>query len=204
MYTLYFVPDACSLATQVVLRELGQDVELIHKQQVADYQQLNPVGAVPLLRDNDQLLREGAAIMLHLLEKHHSPMLPASGLARQEAIRNIMFANASMHPAYSRLFFAAANISDEQARQDFFQRATDSINALWNVVEQQLQHQRFLGGEQPSAADIMLSVYARWGAAFPVDIQIGEKTQAMIRHVQAMDSFRQALQAEQNISASLQ
>lgn len=204
MYTLYFVPDACSLATQVVLRELGQEVELVHKQQVADFRQLNPAGVVPVLRDNGQILREGAAIMIHLLEKHRSSMLPVDAVGRQQAIRNIMFANATMHPAYSRLFFAASAIHDSEARAAFFNAASDSINGLWAVVEQQLQEQPFLGGDQVSAADIMLSVYSRWGAAFPVDIHIGEKTSAMIRRVLAMDSFRQALEAEQRVTQSLQ
>ncbi|WP_430462160.1 glutathione S-transferase family protein [Thalassolituus sp. LLYu03] len=209
MYTLYFVPDACSLATQVVLRELGQNVELIHKQQVADFSQVNPVGVVPVLHDRDQpegaqLLREGAAIMLHILEKHQSHLLPAAGSERQQAIRNIMFANASMHPAYSRLFFAAANMADDDTRRAFFAAATNSINALWRVVEQQLQQQPFLGGNQVSAADIMLTVYSRWGAAFPVDIVIGEKTRAMISNVMAMDSFRAALAAEQDAQQQLQ
>lgn len=206
MYTLYFLPDACSLATQVVLRELSQEVSLIHKQQVSDFSSINPVGTVPVLHDpdNGQTLREGAAIMIHLLEKHPNPMFPHNDAnARLQAIRNIMFANATMHPAYSRLFFASSAIHDADARQAFFASAADAINALWQVVENQLQEQPFLGGEQPSAADIMLSVYSRWGAAFPVNIQIGEKTSAMIDRVLAMDSFKQALKTEQQAADAL-
>lgn len=206
MYTLYFLPDACSLATQVVLRELGQEVNLIHKQQVSDFSSINPVGTVPVLHDQDngQTLREGAAIMIHLLEKHPIPMLPQNDAnARLQAIRNIMFANATMHPAYSRLFFASSAIHDADARQAFFATAANAISALWQVVEDQLQEQPFLGGAQPSAADIMLSVYSRWGAGFPVNIQIGEKASAMIDRVLAMDSFKQALKAEQHAAEAL-
>ncbi|MFT6992601.1 MAG: glutathione S-transferase [Paraglaciecola sp.] len=32
------------------------------------------------------------------------------------------------------------------------------------------------GGYQPSAADILLTVYSRWGAHFPVDIPMGTNT----------------------------
>ena len=31
MYTLYFLPSACSLTTQAILNELNQPVALIHK-----------------------------------------------------------------------------------------------------------------------------------------------------------------------------
>ena len=42
------------------------------------------------------MLREGVAILLHLLNKHENSMLPTSGAPRQQAIQDIMFANATM------------------------------------------------------------------------------------------------------------
>ncbi|WP_250655216.1 glutathione S-transferase family protein [Alkalimarinus coralli] len=202
MYTLYYLPSACSLATQVVLRELGQEVDIIDMQKVADFNSINPVGSVPVLVDGDSTHREGAAIMLYLLNKHDNTMLPTAGEARETAIQNIMFANATMHPAYGRLFFIAQYISDEKAKQQAFEAAAQAITRLWQVVDLQLEQQEFLGGAQPSAADIMLTVYSRWGANFPVDIQFGHNTQKMIEKVQTMTSFRQALETEQLRSAA--
>ena len=37
MYTLYFLPSACSLATQAILNELNQPVELIHKGEAGNF-----------------------------------------------------------------------------------------------------------------------------------------------------------------------
>jgi len=107
-----------------------------------------------------------------------------------------------MHPAYGRLFFIAQYISDESARQEAFSAASDAINKLWQVVEQQLAAQAFLGGERPSAADIMLAVYCRWGASFPVTIEQGSNTTRMLAAVQAMPSFQRALAAEQAQAAA--
>ena len=176
MYTLYYLPGACSLATQVVLHELNQVVKIIDKQQVEDFNTISPVGTVPVLVDGETTLHEGAAILLYLLNKHENSMLPTSGPARQQAIQNIMFANATMHPAYGRLFFIAQNIKDEQAKQTAFTAAAENINQLWQVVEQQLSAKDFLGGDKPSAADIMLAVYSRWGEHFPVELTFGNKT----------------------------
>lgn len=202
MYTLYYLPSACSLATQVVLHELDKEVEIIDKQKVENFTAINPVGSVPVLVDNKRTLREGAAILLYLLDKHQNTMLPATGTAREQAIQDIMFANATMHPAYGRLFFIAQNISEEKTKQSTFEVAAQAITSLWQVVEQQLSNQKFLGGDQASAADILLTVYSRWGASFPVDIKLGAKTQKMVDAVVLMPSFQRALAAEEQHSAA--
>ncbi len=201
MYELYYLQGACSLATQVVLNELDQEVKIIDKQGIKNFESINPVGTVPVLIDGEHTLIEGAAIMLYLLEKHKTPLFPESGTARQKAIKDIMFANATMHPAYGRLFFISKTIHDENMKQQALNDAALSISSLWKVVENQLKSNPFLGGNTISAADIMLSVYARWGASFPVDIVIGEKTTAMLNKVQALPSFTKAVAAEQAISS---
>lgn len=200
MYTLYYSQGACSVATQVVLRELAQDVKIIDVQQLDDFKTINPVGTVPTLVDGDNTLVEGAAIMLHLLNKHKSSLFPDNENDRQQGIEDIMFANATMHPAYGRLFFLTQHISDEKVQQEVLNTAAESINQLWQVIENKLADKKFLGGDSPSAADIMLTVYSRWGTYFPVDIIIGEKTSKMLNAVQAMPSYIKTEQAEQAAS----
>ncbi|MFT7185773.1 MAG: glutathione S-transferase [Pseudohongiellaceae bacterium] len=206
MYTLYYHPGACSLATQVVIHELDQALKIIDKNKVENFAAINPVGTVPVLVDNNSTRREGAAVMLYLLDKHQNTMLAATGNVREQAIQDIMFANATMHPAYGRLFFIAQNLSDkntdEKTKQSAFEAAAQAISRLWQVVEKQLANQDFLGGDQPSAADIMLMVYSRWGASFPVDIKLGVKTQIMAGAVELMPSFQRALAAENAQSAA--
>lgn len=202
MYTLYYLPGACSLATQVVLRELSQSVEIIDKQQVVKFSDINPAGMVPVLIDNKKTVIEGAAVMLYLLNKHPNSMFPTVGDTREQAIQDIMFANATMHPAYGRLFFITQNIDDQKAKQASFDAAAKAITGLWQLVEQKLVEQPFLGGEHPSAADIMLAVYSRWGSSFPVDISFGPRTQAMLDTVIAMPSFIQSITAEKLQSAA--
>jgi len=199
MYKLYFVPEACSLATQVVLRELNQAVQIINKKDVANFERINPVGTVPVLEDGESIVREGAAIMLHILEKHDNILFPSQQDQRSLAIQNILFANATMHPAYSKLFFIAQTLPDGEAKTIAFEAATKSINDLWNVVNQRLLNQKYIGGKNLSAADIMLAVYSRWGAHFPVEIQLGSRTEEMINSVLERPSFITSLNAEQEL-----
>ncbi len=196
MYTLYYLPGACSLATQVVLHELNQDVTIVNKNSVEDFNEINPANVVPVLSDGENIYREGAAIMLHLLNSHENTMFPKEGLEKERAIQDLMFANASMHPAYGRLFFIANNLDDGEVKQQAFDAAVSAINHLWQVVESLLSDQLFLAGKQPGVADIYLSVYARWGEFFPVNIQVGPRTQAMFDAIYQRDSFKRALANE--------
>jgi len=203
MYTLHYLPSACSLATQIILRELEQPVRLVHKQNTPEFLALNPVGAVPVLEDDGRILREGVAIILHLLEKHNNVLIPVSPEEKSQAIENILFANATMHPAYGQLFFIAEHLTDGPEKDKAFNAAAKAINHLWGVVEQKLSESNptekgFLGGNTVSPADILLTVYSRWGGFFPVDIQMGEKSTHMVNAVMQLKSFQQSLQAEED------
>ena len=83
MYTLYYIPGACSMAIHVLLNELGQEVKLVNvgdpkggRERPPEFLKINPRGNVPVLSDDGFIVREGAAIILYLLEKHKSPLLP--------------------------------------------------------------------------------------------------------------------------------
>lgn len=202
MYTLYYLAGSCSLATQVVLNELNQAVTIIDKQQVDDFDQINPVGSVPVLIADGKNLREGAAILLYLLNKHQNTLLPSSGVAREQGIQDIMFANSTMHPAYGRLYFIAHCITNEEVKQSAYEAAAKAITSLWQIIELQLEGQEYLGGTQPSAADILLAVYSRWGEHHPVDIPMGINTKKMLQAVRSMPSYQLALEAEERQSAA--
>lgn len=203
MYTLYFSPNACSLATQIVLRELQLPFQLRHKDREPDFSHINPTGAAPTLHDGSIYRTEGAAIMLSLLQNHSNSLWPSKNQAQKTAIQDIMFANATMHPTYGHLFFinSIQNL-DKNALHQLQQAATERINRLWQIVEDRLKSQNFLGGYSLSAADIMLAVYARWGEYFDTDIKLGHRTQKMLNAVYERDSFVQSLQAEQEQTAN--
>lgn len=196
MYTLYFLPGACSLATHAILNELSQPVNLVHRQDADHYAALNPAGTVPVLVAQNRVFNEGVAILLYLLDKHENTLIDRDGESRQRAIENMLFANASMHPAYGRLFFIERNIGNAESRQQAFAAAVDAINNLWAVVEEKLKDTSYLGGDSVSPADFLLAVYSRWGQFFPVNITIGVNTQRMIDSVLSRDSFQRALQRE--------
>lgn len=199
MYTLYYSPGACSLAVHVILNEIGADFELVKtnltEARTAEFLKLNPRGQVPTLVEDGKPLREGAAIILHLLEKHNSPLLPKSGDERTAAIEWLMFCNASLHPTYSRVFFLNRAAEDANAKEKLLDVTFKQINKLWAEVEERLNNNKYLAGNNLTAADILLTVIANWSANFPA-IQIGEKAKKLLKGVSSLPSYQKAMEAE--------
>lgn len=196
MYKLYYSAGTCSLAIHALLNELNQPFELVAKSSVDDFTKINPRGAVPALADGDKIILEGAAIVLYLLEKHKSEMLPTSGDARINVIQWLMFANATVHPAYSKMFFSNRVITDNVAKSEALKAGAAAIEKLWQDVDTQLAKTAFVCGDKPTAADFLLAVYANWGGFFPVEIKIGDNVKRMFKEIVSRPSFQKALATE--------
>ena len=203
MYTLYGMTGSCSMAVHVLLNELNQpvtykDVRTPEGQpRPPEFLQINPRGNVPVLVDGDAPIREGGAIISYLLDKHESPMLPKSGVARANALEWLMFANASMHPAYARLFFLLSTVKDAAEKEHLLGIALDKINANWKEVDNQLAKTPYVTGDTVSAADILLTVIANWAQAnLGSKIVLGDNTKRMIKSVVARPAYQKALADE--------
>jgi glutathione S-transferase len=196
VYTLYYLPGASSLAIHAVLRQLGQPVNLIERDSTYDFLDLNPVGAVPVLVDDDLVIREGAAILLHLLDKHENTLLPRSGAERAQALESMMFANATLHGAYRRVFFVQGYMLDEPNRADAFDAAIQRVERLWAIVDRRIGVKPFLDANRVSAADFLLAVYARWNSSLPAPIRLGANTARLVERVTGLPAFQKALAAE--------
>ncbi len=203
MYTLYGMTGSCSMAVHAVLNELNQPVNVIDvrvpagQPRPAEFLAINPRGNVPVLIDGDIVMREGGAIISYLLDKHNSPMLPKSGAGRAKALEWLMFANATMHPAYSRVFFNLANLSDGAGKDEAIEVSLKAISKLWADVDAQLAKTKFICGDSYSAADILLSVIANWGqTSFASKLTFGENSKRMFKAIAALPAFQKALEAE--------
>ncbi len=166
MYTLYYLPGTCSMAVHAILNELGQKPKLVNvsapdgQPRSPEFLKINPRGNVPVLDDDGTIIREGGAIISYLLDKHQSPMLPKSGAERPRALEWLMFANATMHPAYGRGFFLLKTMPNGPAKDEILRTAIEKINQLWADVDGQLAKTPYVCGSDISAADILLSVIA--------------------------------------------
>ena len=202
MYKLYYSPGACSMAIHVVLNECNQPVTLekvdLRGARSPEFLKLNPRGQVPVLADGDLIIREGAAILIYLLEKHQSPLLPKSGKERAAALEWLMFCNATLHPAYARCFFLMRNAQDP-AKEQLMGVAIAMINKLWAEVEDRLGKTAYLAGDNITAADILMTVIANWAGHLPnpEGVKIGPRTKKLLQTVISRPAYKKALETEQ-------
>ena len=85
MPTLYYAPNACSLAPHIVLEWIGAPYEAVRVQYGSEeLLSINPAGAVPTFREDDGwLLTQAGAILDYLANKH-----PEAGLSGGESMRS--------------------------------------------------------------------------------------------------------------------
>jgi glutathione S-transferase len=199
MYTLYYSPGACSMAIHALLNELSvpfktENVSIREgKNRNQEFLSLNPRGQVPVLTDGNLVIREGAAILLHLSEKHPNALLAKSGVERTQQLEWLAFANATMHPSYSRAFFLMRNAKDP-AKEELLALTYKHIQNLWNEVEQQLGKHPYICGQNLSLADILLTVIANW--TLPQPMQFGTHTKALFKAISQRPSYQKALLEE--------
>lgn len=199
---LYYKPGACSLAVHVLLEELGQKFELVPYKNGKgelneDLKKINPRGNVPTLEDGDFHMREGGAILTWLCDEHQSKLLPRSGKKRAEALQWLMFANATLHPAYATVFFLNAQTMGHAEKSALLNEAALKIQSLWEIVEKQLDGQDYICGYEITVADLLLPVIANWTPNFGLDIAIGKNCKAYFKRVSERPTFQKALKREE-------
>lgn len=171
---LYFSPNACSLASHIVLRELALPFELIRvdnqKKLTADgddFLQINPKGYVAALQlDNGEVLTESAAILQYLADRVPAARLaPANGSWERVRLQEwLNFVSSEIHGGLGVLFKDA--IPDEVKalfKATLFKR--------FAILVQTLERQDYLLGAQYSVADAYLFVVLRWAGLFDIDLQ---------------------------------
>lgn len=198
-YKLYYAPATCAMAVHVVLNAVGANYELIKVEYNAhrneEYLKLNPLGQVPVLIENGIVLRESAAIIIHLLDKFKHPLLPQSGLERIKTIQWLLFFNSTMHQAHSAYFLIEKNINDTVVVEPVFNLLSRRISKLWRYVEAEINTE-YLYGDQPTAADILMAVIANWATAIKPTPLLGEKTKAICSSIIKMPYFAETLASE--------
>ena len=204
MYKLYYSPGACSMAVHIALNELNTKFELVNssipagKTKTKEFLAINPRGNVPVLEVDGYFLREGAAILIYLLDNNKNDLLPKSGLERAKALEWLAFANATLHPAYGRVFFMRRVLGAEEAPNNaLYQPALEQIQKYWNELENHFDKNQYVCGDKCTIADILITVIANWSANFGSAIKFGSKTKNYFSKIISRPSYKKALEIEE-------
>lgn len=173
MYTLYYFPGNASAAPHMLLEEIGADYELVlvdkkvGAQKAPGYLKLNPTGRIPVLVDEGQAIFESAAIIMHLVDQHpQAGMAPAHGTPRRALFYQWMvFLTNSLQETQMLWFYPERLVGeDEAAAEKIKAAAVQRIGDYLDIIEEHLaRNGPYFLGEQISAADLYLTMLARWG-----------------------------------------
>jgi len=196
---LYYLTGACSLASNIALREAGLKFELVKvdlKTKKAsdglDFLEVNPKGYVPALTlDSGETLTENVAVLQYVADRNPAAKLaPAAGtMERYRLMEWLSFINSEIHKNFSPLFRADA----PEDMKNFVR--TNLANRL-NYLESALGTKSYLMGEQFTIADPYLFTVLGWGKHLGVDIGKWPNLQRLCDRVGARPHVIEALKSE--------
>jgi glutathione S-transferase len=174
MIQLHYFPGNASMTPHLLLEELGVPFELklvdrannAHKS--PEYLKMNPNGLIPVLVDGDLVLYEAAAIVLHLVDTHHSAGLaPDIGTAeRAHFYKWLVWFAASLVPQFQIYFYTERYLAPGNASGVAELKAAieKKIEGLVDQIDAQLASHGgpWLMGERFSALDPYAFLLCRW------------------------------------------
>ena len=195
---LYYAPGACSLASHIVLEEAGADytveradIRAKKTETGADFSQISPRGAVPVLVLADgEVLTEGVAIMQYVMDSLRPGVLPAAGtLARARLQEALNFVSTEVHKTYSPFFRGLEGAAKEA------QLAL--LNSRLALVEARLGDGRsYLLGEDFTPADAYLFTVTNWSKGIGHDLSGFPRLEALRARIAARPAVQAAMKAE--------
>ena len=185
---LYFKPGACSMASHIVLAELGGKFAVEQVDTAAgvtasgaDFHAVNPKGKVPVLEVDGEILTEGPAILQFLGDRAADDRLaPVGGsMARARVNEVLNYTATELHVAFGALFNPMAS---DAAKVDA--RAAVTTKLGW--LEDHLADGRaFLTGADFTIADAYAYVVTNWANFTGIALEPWPRLQDfMARHFQ--------------------
>lgn len=197
---LYYVTGACSLATHIMLHEVGADFETELVDTVAGrtesgqfYRDISPNGYVPALEiAGGEYLSEGVAILQYIADTNPAHAFsPQSGsIARARLQQFLNYASSEFHKAWGPLFSESSN--DEQKNA-----AITNIKSKFDYLESVLSDGRdYFVENRFSVADAYIFVVANWANFKAIDLTPWPRLAAFMQRIAARPSAQAAMRAE--------
>lgn len=201
---LYIKPGACSMASHIILAEIGGDyaVEVVdtangETASGANYREINPKGKVPALEVEGEVLTEGPAILQFLGDKAvmdgaaNLGLAPAGGTMARARVNEVLnFTGTELHVAFGPLFNPASTDAQREA-------ARQAVAGKFDWLEARLTDGRaHLTGEAFTIADAYAFVVTNWANFTGIALSRWPHLSAFLARVAARPAVQRVLKAE--------
>lgn len=194
---LFYAPGACSLASHIVLHEIGapfeiEKVDLRAKTTASgdNFLDINPRGAVPALEvEPGVVITQGPAILQFIGDRSDiAAFKPAAGSVERARLQEVLGFIGDVHKAFGGLF--NPNLSDEE-KGAVIGEITRRVGQLEAMLP---ENGPFILGEF-TQADAYAFTVVGWGRQF-LDFSQFPKIAALLEAVGARPATQAALKAE--------
>ncbi|MEO1251338.1 MAG: glutathione binding-like protein [Pseudomonadota bacterium] len=196
---LYYKPGACSMATHILLNEIGDPFELERvdtkrreTETGANYLDINPRGYVPaVMLGNGETLTENAAILQYIFDERfgNTSEINAFGRARLQEV--LSFLSSELHKAFSPFF--ANSILTAEERADALAKLHRQLSNFEAMIA---DGRAFMLGAQYTPADAYAFVILNWATFISVSLDEWPNAKAFYERVKARPATRKALVRE--------
>ena len=193
MIKLYYSPGSCSLATHIVLEELGIAYESVlvslkdgeHKK--ADFLKINSRARVPALNVDGKILTETVAILTYLGGGYAERGLwPRDTWRQAEALSLMSWLASSVHISVAGIFRPERYATGAAALEDVKTTSRAQLEKQFAEIEKMLTGKTFAMGGQYTVCDPHLLVFFRWGNR--IGINMKERYPMWGKHAQRVAS----------------
>ena len=196
---LYLAPHACSLAVDIVARELKMplslewvDVRAKRLLDGTDYFKINPKGQVPTLAlDDGQLLTEGPVIVQCIADMiAGNSLLPQNAtLERYRVLEWLNFISSELHKGFTPLFRPTTPPAYREI-------AIENLSKRFSWLNEVLSSQPYLTGDAFTVADAYCYTIVTWSRLHNLDLLAWPHLVDYINRIEARDSVKAARAAE--------
>jgi glutathione S-transferase len=194
MMKLYYSPSACSMATHIVLNELGLNYALeavdlkTHKTDKGeDFSNINPKGYVPaLMLDDGQVLTEGVSILSYLTDLKSSKEKAHD----YRQLEWLVFIATELHKSIGSLF------RYKDAPQEIVKGIKDKVAKRLDYMDRNLIKKEFVYGNTFGPADAYLFTVLNWCPYLGIDLSPWKNISDFVKRTQERPSVQKTLRQE--------
>lgn len=198
---LHYKPGACSMASHIILNELGIAFELDKTDTDAgkteageDFRKISPNGYVPaLITDDGEIITENPAVLQYLADQSpDAGVAPPNGTMERIRLQEALnFVSSELHKSFGP-FFSGKEL-DGEARQ----KAEAGVKRRAVHIERYLADGRaFLLGDTFTVADAYAFVVLNWAGFVGVNLDACPKTQSYVARIAVRPASIKAMVAE--------
>jgi len=170
--TLYYTAHTCSLATHIVLEEVGADYSTVRidfareQQKSPEFLKVNPKARVPALVTDRGILTETPAMLVYLAQSFPASRLALMddpfAFAQVQAFNSYLCSHLHVAHAHRMRGHRWVDADDKHSIAAMQRKVPDSVGGAFEMIEREMLKGPWVMGEHFTICDPYLFTLAQW------------------------------------------